>query len=664
MLSDPLIAPTSALHRLHSIAAHYERTVRRDELRLPCPVHKGTDDNLALWIDRTNPQRIAAYCHSHACPRSEIAKAIEEEAGIDALGDATLSGKESREVGRWEYRNRKGQTVDAVRRETRDGKERPFREPRGVKGPFLVRLWPRTGDGPWVLCEGEKDADAVAAAGMNAASYIGGAGQAGKAVYDPLQGQDVIYWPDDDEPGREAAVAVYAALEGIASSLRFVDMPGGETTAGAADFPAEVRRRMVREAQPWTPPALEDRGEKPIVPWDEEGLALALDGLNCKARFNERSLTIEFSYYGGPWMPQDERRDAKLRQEIGRQYRAPKGGFGPQPFKMAADTFRDLLNAHIDGHRVDPFLGDYLDKLPPWDRVPRIATLFQDMYGAEDSVLNQRAAWLILGVAVKRALQPGYKSDIITVLQGQSGIGKSAFGKALLPPKFQEDWFTDSIDLSLPTKELYQNTDGMVICEVGELAALSGARLAKFKQYITRTNDRGQRPYGRSADSSPRRFVLLATADIDEPLPNDPSGRNRRFLVVHLEHGCDVEAYMEQHRDQLWAEAYARIRDEGFDPRLPRQLFEQQERINAAYRDDDEEIEELVNLRLWEQRGHTLKEVRDALGITDDTKPMQMRIGQALKQSGWTKVKVGRSVSREMRMRPWHPPAERLSGDF
>ena len=661
MQPGSLLAPSSALHRLHSIAAHYQRTVRDNELRIPCPVHKGNDANLALWIDHTNRHRIAACCHSHRCAFQDIAKALHDATGIPTLGDTSLEGKGPREVGRWQYRNRRGEAVDVVRLENRNGKARPFREPKGIKGPFLVRLWKQVSDGPWVLCEGEKDADAIAAAGMNAASYLGGSGQAGKAVYEPLRDPDVIYWADDDEAGRDAAAAVYAALEGIASTLLFVSMPGGETTAGAADFPADMRRQMVQDAQPWTPPALQGHGEKPIVPWDEEGFAQALEGLGCEARLNERSLVIEFSYYGSPWMPQDEHRDAKLRQIIGREYRSPKGGFGPQPFRLGSDTFRDLLSAHIDSHRADPFISDYLDKLPQWDQTPRIPTLFQDMYGAEDSVLNQRAAWLILGVAVKRALQPGFKSDIIAVLQGESGIGKSAFGKALLPPKFQEDWFTDSIDLSLPTKELYQNTDGMVICEVGELSALSGTRLAKFKQYITRTNDRGQRPYGRGAASSPRRFVLLATADIAKPLPNDPSGRNRRFLVVPLEHGCDVEAWMDEHRDQLWAEAYAKIR-EGFDPRLPRALFEQQEEVNASYRDGDEELEQAILLRHWEQCGHSMKEVRDALDIPDDSMLIQKRIGHALLQCGWTKTKVGKGITRDIRRRPWHPPTENLPG--
>ena len=86
------------------------------------------------------------------------------------------------------------------------------------------------------LCEGEKAAQSVADAGMTAASYLGGAKQAGRAVYSPSQGRDVVICADDDREGSEAAAAAARALQGIAASLRAVDMPEENSHGDAADY--------------------------------------------------------------------------------------------------------------------------------------------------------------------------------------------------------------------------------------------------------------------------------------------------------------------------------------------------------------------------------------------------------------------------------------------
>ena len=176
----------NGLDRLERLAGAAGQRIHGQELRMRCPVHTGAENptSLALWIDRHgNPDRIAAYCHAQLCDYADIAKAV-----MDLFGIELNPSSEARyEVARWDYRNTKGERVYAVRWNTtgKDFKSKVTREPKGVRGPFFVRLYNDRGDGPVVLCEGEKAAQSVADAGMTAASYLGGAKQAGKAVYSP-----------------------------------------------------------------------------------------------------------------------------------------------------------------------------------------------------------------------------------------------------------------------------------------------------------------------------------------------------------------------------------------------------------------------------------------------------------------------------------------------
>ena len=41
--------PESPAARLDRIAAHFNRRISRDSLRIPCPAHNGENDNLVLW---------------------------------------------------------------------------------------------------------------------------------------------------------------------------------------------------------------------------------------------------------------------------------------------------------------------------------------------------------------------------------------------------------------------------------------------------------------------------------------------------------------------------------------------------------------------------------------------------------------------------------------
>ncbi|MFO0450515.1 MAG: hypothetical protein ACK52I_17960, partial [Pseudomonadota bacterium] len=80
----------------------------------------------------------------------------------------------------------------------------------------------------FVACEGEKTADAAAAAFPDfvAVAWQGGAGSPAKADWNPLCGRRVICWPDNDAAGRKsAAEAAQLALEAGAASAAIVDVP-------------------------------------------------------------------------------------------------------------------------------------------------------------------------------------------------------------------------------------------------------------------------------------------------------------------------------------------------------------------------------------------------------------------------------------------------------
>lgn len=83
------------------------------------------------------------------------------------------------------------------------------------------------GEDVWVA-EGERDVDALRAAGVTATTNSGGAGKWRPEYSAWLKGAPVIIVADKDEAGRKHAAQVVAALEGIASSVLTVEAKVGK----------------------------------------------------------------------------------------------------------------------------------------------------------------------------------------------------------------------------------------------------------------------------------------------------------------------------------------------------------------------------------------------------------------------------------------------------
>ena len=111
----------------------------------------------------------------------------------------------------------------------RDGRwcQKGFDRPRPLYN--LPELWERP-DAPVLVVEGEKTSDA---AGRLFASHVpttsmGGAKAPRFSDWKPLEGREVVIWPDNDGDGQQYAEAVAAlVLEAGASSARVVKLPEG-----------------------------------------------------------------------------------------------------------------------------------------------------------------------------------------------------------------------------------------------------------------------------------------------------------------------------------------------------------------------------------------------------------------------------------------------------
>jgi hypothetical protein len=140
---------------------------------------------------------------------------------------------------------------------------------------FPFDLWVDD-DRPTLLCEGEKDAAIARLYGFNSITITGGAGTFPKILRNYFKGRDVYIVYDCDDAGRSGAEVVAYNLQGIANTVRIVDLQLGDKE-DLHDFFIKYRRsandleRLMQQSKLFSPEdyrAVKDKIHPLVDLWD------------------------------------------------------------------------------------------------------------------------------------------------------------------------------------------------------------------------------------------------------------------------------------------------------------------------------------------------------------------------------------------------------------
>lgn len=257
-------------------------------------------------------------------------------------------------------------------------------------------------------------------------------------------------------------------------------------------------------------------------------------------RFNQDAKQVEVLREDGTWGRIDGTTGTRLKRFVERELT-----FSPRLSDCEGSIFEA---AHAN--KASP-LTDYLSNLT-WDGVERLSSLLQKYLGVEDSELNREVFIRQMVASVARVMQPGCKHDVMLVLQGAQGLGKSGFIRSL----YGDEHFSDSPSLKDPHNK--DNLAGIVskwVIEFPELSGMKRGEVEDIKKFITSREDTFRPPYGRHLETHPRTCVFWGSTNEAKPLM-DSTG-NRRFQIVTCTRAItrgDSEEIAAM-RDQLWAEA-------------------------------------------------------------------------------------------------------------
>ena len=525
------------------------------------------------------------------------------------------------------------------------------------------------------VCEGEKATDAAVALEFDAVGTVTGSSSLpNDAVLRTLGGFHVIAWPDADVVGRKHMGRLLAACArlrdgGAGAGLSLVD-PARLGLTGKGDDAADWTPtddpldELFAAVHPWAPPERpprDDSGPPPTPPEDDPeqstgqlipegktraGLLKALEWVGFDVRFNERSARLELqdaveAAAGRPrWEASDDMRGAELREMIADGCLVVNAKGDPARMQFGRERWGDVMDAILNKRRVDPFK-IWLNALPAWDGEARIDFWLGHVFEVgdiEDDLLGWASRSVLMGV-VLRTDHPGEKHDEMVVLVGPQGIGKSTAWAWLLPGESQRDlWFTDGLSFHDDQKTKAEALQGMVLVEASEMTGSTKAEVEGIKKFLSRTNDNIRLTYRRDPSPLLRRCMIVGTTNDPRCLPNDASG-NRRFLPVPCADGdpAATRVYLDEQRDQLWAEACHRTRTLHETAYLPDSLKGAQSKLTEQFRAVDEVAEEVVGAWLDANPGAvTAYKIASGINWTPDSRSIY-RITTVLKQMAYTR---------------------------
>lgn len=430
------------------------------------------------------------------------------------------------------------------------------------------------------------------------------------------------------------------------------------STAGAATD---------EEATAWRSKLIKSGGG--AITKDRENLVLALDGMRMPdgrvvlgvpeaqglIAFNEftndviKTRDTPWGTAAGVW---DEVDELEMGNWLTREHWLPS---------MPRGTLEEAVAMVAKRHRYHPVRDEFNCLQGTWDGTKRLGTwvrrscLEEDEWDGADPLqqyLARVGTWLMMAVCA-RVLTPGCKFDYMVIFEGAQGVGKSTLARLL-----GGEFFADT-GLVLGDKDSYQNLQGILVYEWGELDSLNKSEVTKVKQFISSMKDRFRASFDRRAKDYPRQCVFIGTTNEDHYLV-DPTG-NRRMWPVRVTRQIDTEWFREN-RAQLFAEALHYLAaGERFHPtpREQRDLFEPQQQ----QRQIENAIQAAVMRYLYDENQRvsvhsengtlvnqiTAQELLSKLGISVDkqTHVILRQVTAALRQAGWVRFRSTRGD------RPW-----------
>ena len=217
------------------------------------------------------------------------------------------------------------------------------------------------------------------------------------------------------------------------------------------------------------------------------------------------------------------------------------------------------ITMYVNSEEVPSYnpIQEFLNDLPKWDGQNHVAKLFSRLPGISTEQHAFLAIWLRSAVAHWLQLDTMHGNEVVPVLIGAQGCGKTTFLRRLLPLQLRQ-YYLDHLNLSNKFDKEMALTNNLLV-NLDELEAIRPSQHAALKQTLSKNKVNGRPIFGKAQDDRPRYASFVSTTNNPHPL-TDATG-SRRYICLTIPKGQLIDNVGDIDYEQLYAQVLYEIHE-------------------------------------------------------------------------------------------------------
>lgn len=220
--------------------------------------------------------------------------------------------------------------------------------------------------------------------------------------------------------------------------------------------------------------------------------------------------------------------------------------------KIWARDIKERVNSTLVAD-FDP-LNHWLESLPEWDGRDRVKTFASRVPTDNTCWPEYFNVWMRSMVAHWIGADVMHGNDLVPLLIGSQGCGKSSFTRIILPPELRA-YYNDRIDFR-NDNTLMRGLSSFALINIDEFDRYSANRQPLIKYIISKSEVTAVKAYQSNFSTERRYASFIATTNSRQPL-TDHTG-SRRFICVDVKGSIDFTSKVDYR--QLYAQIMHEIR--------------------------------------------------------------------------------------------------------
>ena len=301
------------------------------------------------------------------------------------------------------------------------------------------------------------------------------------------------------------------------------------------------------------------------------------------------------------------------------------------------DVIEYLFSDEVETY--DP-IRHYLTELPEWDGNDHVGELFRRLPGLTDAHLSFLRIWLRSTVVHWLQCESLHGNELMPVLIGDQGCGKSTFAARLLPESLR-CYYLDHIHFGNNFSCDMALTNNLLV-NIDEFANMGPSKQGALKYTLSRNKVNSRPIFGRTQEDKPRYASFIATTNDVRPLC-DTTG-SRRYLCISIPEGELIDNDTPIDYGQLYAQVMHEIDTEKKTYWLTYAEEKIAQDMNMPYLKIDS-METMLHKcfrkpkksdgDLWMSSDDLITTLRRSYPIVNDDSSTRIRLGATLKSMGY-----------------------------